>query len=208
MSAPAVNPIAERIYEEVLPITHEDESNGWALRHFINAWTESMVLIDSYVRDTDAGPGYSSVMEPETAPALFLDWLAQFVGKSFDGPVEDTVKRLQIRSMAGLRRGSIPAMVAAIRATLTDPVNGAVYLFERVGGDAYALSIATNTAQTPDPVATRAAAISQKPAGLVLNYSTVSGGDFNTLFATHSSFDDVYNTFVDFNEVMTNPEKQ
>jgi hypothetical protein len=113
MARPVVNPIAERIYEEIAPVTVFDEENDWALLHFIHAWTNAMMAVEEVARDTDEGPGWSSVLDPDRAPAMFLDFLSALVGsRGYKGEPDDH-KRIRINGMTGLRRGSSQAMRAA-----------------------------------------------------------------------------------------------
>jgi hypothetical protein len=57
-------------------------------------------------------------------------------------------------------------MQAAVAATLTG--SQSVSVLERVGGDPYALTVVVRTSETPDSAATLAAAMTQKPIGLIL----------------------------------------
>jgi hypothetical protein len=62
-------------------------------------------------------------------------------------------------------------MTAAIRRTLTG--TRYVFLKEREGSP-YRVTAVTRTAETPDVAATLAAALSQKPAGLILTLSSTA----------------------------------
>jgi hypothetical protein len=79
--------------------------------------------------------------------------------------------RRALREQNAKRRGTRRAMLDAVRDTLT----GARYanLLERVGGNAYALTLITRPSETPDAAATYAAALTQKPLGMALTHTLV-----------------------------------
>lgn len=201
MARPVVNPIAERMYREVSPLATRDEELGYPLLHFLHAWTQPMALIESYVRDTDDGPGYSRVMDPQTAPEEFLDWLGQFVGVRPTAGMVIEDRRARVEARTGLRRGSMPAIVAEGQLTLTEPRT--VYYLERPGGNAYQLRIATIEDQTPDPDATEAAFRLQKPIGIKLLYTVVPGvggmtwGEVATRYATWADVATAFDVWAD-----------
>lgn len=176
---PSLNPIAVRIYDEVSPIAYGDGLDGdtdYALAQFIEGWTQGMILIESIAKDTDDGPGWSSVMDPNTAPATFLDWLAQFAGVRFIMGESEISKRTRINAMEGLRRGGPDAIKAAVQRTLT---GGKQVLFnERQGGNAWKLGVATLTSETPSTADTLSAILSQKPAAITLDYTSASANSY------------------------------
>lgn len=214
MTVPAANnPVAARWYFELEPMMERQEwpeENRIALLRWLEAWSSSLAEVDLVVRDDQDEDleGWGRVMNPDLAPDNWLDWLAQFAGTRPPLGESAVAKRQRIKSMEGLRRGSRQAIESAVRLSL-QPVSSEelqVYFFERYGSP-WRLGISTMLSQTPDPSATLRAALSQKPAGLVLIYNTVTGGDFNSLTATHSDFNDITSTYIDFNEVATNPIK-
>lgn len=79
-----------------------------------------------------------------------------------------------IRRQGGKNRGTPDAMRSAIEDTLlgTTPY---VNILERVGGNAYALTVVTRPSETPDPDATYAAALAQKPLGMALTHTLTEG---------------------------------
>jgi hypothetical protein len=188
MARPVVNPIAERIYEEIAPVTVFDEENDWALLHFIHAWTNAMMAVEEVARDTDEGPGWSSVLDPDRAPAMFLDFLSALVGsRGYKGEPDDH-KRIRINGMTGLRRGSSQAMRAAAIRYLT----GSKYLvFHERAGSAWRLHIRTLDSETPDEAQVLSELQSQKPAGIVMTYDAVPGPTWDLLAAAYDSWDAV-----------------
>lgn len=187
MPRPVVNPIAERIYAEIEPVTYGDgDGNNWALLRFIHAWTQPMMILEEVVRDTDDGPGWSAIMDPDRAPAFFLQWLSQLIGSRPVAGETEAQARLRIAGMSGLRRGSAQAMRAAAERTLT----GTKYLIfnERYQGSAYRLAIRTLTSETPDPAQVEADLRAQKPAGIILDYAAVTGNSYDTILAAYNTY--------------------
>lgn len=198
---PVLNAVAARIYEELTPIAYGDADNEYALAQFVEAWTRPMILIDQIIRDTDAGPGWSTVLDPQTAPDLFLSWLAQFVGvRSVVGEANMSLRN-RIESMDGLRRGGPDSMRAAIQRTLTGTQT--VIFNERQGG-AWKLGIATFAVETPNSNDTLAAILAQKPAGITLTYITSTGPTYALVIVTYDTYQDVKDSFATYNGLKNN----
>lgn len=198
---PVLNPIAARVYEELAPITYGEAANGYALAHFVEAWTRPMLTIEEIVRDTDAGPGWSTVMNPATAPELFLTWLAQFVGARLIPGEDATSLRNRITAMDGLRRGGPDSMRAAIQRTLTGTKT---VIFNERQGSAWKLGVATFAIETPSVADTLAAILAQKPAGITLTYVTSTGATYALVVVTYDTYQDVKNSFLTYNGLRNN----
>lgn len=201
MARPVVNVIAERIYEEIAPVTLGDEENDWLLLHFIHAWTNSMMMIEDIARDTDEGPGWSKVMHPDTAPALFLNWLSMFVGsRPWQGETEEQA-RIRIKGMSGLRRGSAQAMRAIAQRWLMGEKH--VIFNERAAGSAYRLMIRTLQSETEDAYRIGVDLQEQKPAGIVMSYLQIEGITWDTVLAAWDTWDEVQSNYATWGHVMT-----
>lgn len=198
---PVLNPIAQSIYDEIAPIAYGDATNNYALAQFVEAWTRPMLVLQAIVHDTDTGPGWSTVMDPVTAPDLFLDWLSQFVGVRRVAGETTASKRARIEAMDGIRRGGPASMKAAIQRTLTGTKT---VLFNERQGSAWKLGIATFTTETPNSADTLAAILKQKPAGITLTYVTASGVTYALLVVVYDTYQDVKNTFLTYNGVKNN----
>lgn len=173
---------AERLYAALAPIALRDPDHGWALLILVNAIGGMFQEPEDLARDTPEGPGWSALMDLDRCPDMALPWLAQFVGvRPLPGSTEDE-QRLRIASTDGFKRGTPAAIRGAVEATLTG--NRIVYFRERDPNGAdppYTLEVVTLTAETPDPGATLAALLAQKPGGIVLTYRTVLGQDWQEL---------------------------
>jgi hypothetical protein len=178
---PTVVPLAEEIYAALGPLTAEDEVHGWPLLRFINAIAQAPQWTEDLVRDRDAGPGWSSVVDLERAPTEALAWLAQFVGVVIEPNLDSDSQRLRIKETAGFNRGTRAAIEGAARQFLTGSRTAIV--LER-DTSPYHLKVVTFEAETALPDRTAAALQAQKPAGLVLQYEVSSGATCGALKAT------------------------
>jgi hypothetical protein len=158
------------------------------------------------VRDRDDGtPGWSILWDPDLCPVLFLPFLARWYGISLDPGLSELQQREAIKQTAGYRDGTPGELIGVARKHLTDPVNGTVYLVERVGGDAYHTAVSTLASQTPDPAATERALMEKKIAGETLTYTTVTGGDYATFKAVHTDYADVHAQFATYADARADP---
>jgi hypothetical protein len=164
---PALPAVAQAWYDELAVSQPGDATRGWPLLILLGAFGHAFGPLHDLVRDTDAGPGWSQVMDPTRAPAWALPWLAQFAGVTIDAGLDDSAARRRITHPPRWERGTLRAMALAARPTLTGTAQ--VRVIERDGGP-YRLTAITRTDETVNPAATRAALRSQKPAGLILNH--------------------------------------
>jgi hypothetical protein len=198
------NNIARRVWAEVEPTTYKDEELGNPLLRFIEAWTKPLIPLDDIVRDdVEAGiAGYGKVMDPLTAPDSWLPWLARLTGTRLMEGEDVTHQRNRINGMEGLRRGSAQAMRSAATHSLTG--NKYVIFNERYQGSAYKLAIRTLASETPDPAAVLRDLMFQKPAGIILDYATVTGVTYNTILAARTSYTNVVNTYATYGQMLIN----
>ncbi len=140
------------------------------------------------VADSPTGvPGWARLFdELDTQPRRVLNWIGMFAGVDGKG-LTDEEFREEITVPSGLRRGTVPALKNAIRRTLTGERR--IVFRERFNpntdGDApYHLTVVTRTDETPAPAATRAAALTQKPAGLILHMVQSQGVTWEELEGT------------------------
>jgi len=206
MAAPTLTPVGERLYEALAPLAFADAEHGWALAIYCAASARMLDEVAALSRDTDDGrPGWTDVLDPDRAPEGWLPWLGAFVGVDIPDWLDEGAKRLRVRETAGFRRGSPEAIRGAARQLLTGQRR--VYLTERHGSP-YRYSVSTFASETPDAEAVERALVEQKPAGLVMAYFVITGGDFDTLTATHTDFDEVSSIFDTFDDVLADPARQ
>jgi hypothetical protein len=191
----APDSFAARLYAMLGPVAEQDPFAAWSLLILCNAIGGEYQLVEDWVRDTPDGPGWSLLLDLDRCPAEALPWLGQFVGvRLFPGstPAE---QRQRIASTAGFKRGTRDALIGAARATLTGAQT--VIFRERDGAAqghpaapdyAYYLTVTTYDSQTPNPAATLAALLAQKPGGIVLTYQHTTGQTYQQLHTNHASY--------------------
>lgn len=204
-SAPALESFAYTLYEGMEPVAWLDATVGWSLAFFCGALGTMFQEVQDLARDSPDGPGWSAVMDLDRCPDGWLPWLAQFVGVTVVPGSTPEEMRARIQSTDGFRRGTPAALEGAAQATLTG--NRIVYFRERDpnGVDPpYTLEVVTQTGETPDPDATLAALIAQKPAGIVLNYRLVQGQDWQELAQSGRTWRQVRDDFASWRDVRDN----
>jgi hypothetical protein len=193
---------AARLYAALAPLAYAEESTSWALLVYCNALGVMYQLIEDLVRDTSDGPGWSLLLDLDRCPDWALPWLGQFAGvRVISGSTPDQM-RARIASTDGFKRGTVAALMGAAQATLTGAK--AVVFRERdhdpadTPNYAYYLSVRTYADQTPNPSATLAALMTQKPAGIVLNYAAASGQDWQQVKNDYATWGDVKSHYTDW----------
>lgn len=163
MARPATTDLGEAVYARLGPVAAQDESLGWPLLTFVQALCEMGRQVEELVRGGEQA--YDPLLDVDLSPDWNLPYIGQFVGVRVTPGASPAQARAQIRGVGGFQRGTPAAMIAAVRATLT----GTQYvgLVER-DGDQDHITVTTRSAETPNPAATLAAALSQKAAGLIL----------------------------------------
>jgi len=202
-------PYQQQLYDALYPLAYDDANQGYDLFIYCGALARMCDQIETYARDTDDGkPGWSILLDVDRCPTEALGWLAQFVGVKLNPVLSDADQRARIRSTDGFKRGTIGAMVGAAQQFLTG--SKTVYVKERdssvssVLGGAYGLTILTLASETPDSAAVLAALQSQKPAGVILAYNTVTGMTWQLVNTTYASWNAVKTAFVTWNGVRNN----
>lgn len=179
---PVVSGSAEELFAAIAPISELDsDDTDWALLRLCDAPGRQLQDVEDLIRDTDAGPGWSSIVDVDRAPDTYLPWLAGLVGVRLVSGTAAGVQRDLIRAMPGFGRGTPGAIRAAIAPLLTGTQT--ISIMERDGG-AYRLTVQTYTSETPDPAAVEAALIAAKPAGIILTYRVIAGVTIDELTGT------------------------
>jgi hypothetical protein len=177
------------LYERLYPHTLEDEENGWQLLKFCEALAGGLFEhVRSYVMDNDDFQGWEMVFNVDACPAEALPYLAQFVGVRFEDGLTAQQQREKIKDRPAFRRGTPASMEAAARLHLTG--GQFVFMEERFEGKAYRLLIRTFISETPDEERTRADILTQKPAGIVLDYEAVGMKVYAELLSEYPTYAD------------------
>lgn len=138
------------------------------------------------------------MFDPDLAPASILAWMAQFVGARYPGDATEDQIRTAIRVHENWQRGRPAAIKAALAAELTGTKT--IIFSERSGG-AYRLQIRTLTSETPSIERARQAILSQKPAGLVLDYDVQAGIAYSDMDSGYDSYGDIDATGDTYEEI-------
>lgn len=163
----------------------------------LNVLTDAIGLMYEQVQEIVVDGDQEGWTVPLTlSKAKALDWLGQFLGVRREPRLTDAEMRVAIDDVAGFRRGTPDSLRGAAWRTLTG--NRTVNFYERVGGDAYALTVITYTSETPDPTATEAAIRALKPAGIVLTYLCVDGLTYQQLLADFTDYADLESSLADY----------
>jgi hypothetical protein len=93
---------------------------------------------------------------------------------------------------------------ASVTATDGDPADAAAYIIERHGSP-YDLTVATLTAETPEPTLAFRALLEQKPAGLKLTHVVVDGGIYTVLLGAHANYAELVTDFANYDAARANP---
>lgn len=190
MSQPDVSPTALDLYDSLGAYRQGDEDTGWQLllacEAIATAFTEPIAEL---VAERDGRVPWEILFDPENCPVAYLPYLAQFTGSTLTSSMSEAEMRAAIVLPEGFRRGTPDALIAAVKRTLTG--GQTVHLDERWGGEAYQLRVRTLASETPDPAATEAAILTQKPIGIVLTYGAITGQDWADLAADHATWADV-----------------
>lgn len=200
MPAPTLDSFAADLYEKLYPLAYDDAAQGYALAHLCAAIGTMFQTVEDYARDSFAGdPGWSILMDVDRAPPEALGWLGQLAGVRLRSGLDDASKRAAIQALGGMNRGTVESIIGAAQQYLTGTKH--VYVDERSGGNAYQLSMATRTSETPDSAAVLSAILEQKPGGIVLTYATVPGQTYGELKATRTDYLAVKTAYATYNDV-------
>lgn len=175
-------------------MTFMDEEENEDLKAYLGALGSMHEPSETAVRGTEDGaPPFSIMFDPDNAPDDALAWLAQFVGVELEkkNVNEDDFyyflrQRQRIKDHLGFARGSAAAMRATAALYLT---GGRQVIFRERDGSAYHLTIVTRTAETPDAARVERELLKIKPAGLTLDYHTITGTDWAEVATTYASWD-------------------
>jgi|SRR5215472_5234477 len=132
-------------------------------------------VVQDWSSDTDdvpSKPGYSILVDANRVPDVAIPWLAQFVGTPITTGMPPAQQRTQLTGLGTWKRGTVAALQAAPLPFLTG--SKTVIVKER-DTDPYHLQVMTYANETPNSATVLAALLTQKPAGLVMNYVVFSG---------------------------------
>jgi hypothetical protein len=199
--------IGDRLLLQLQPYTIEDAANDNALATFLQAIGQMYEDVNNWADDdADGNVGWSILLDINRVPSVALPWLAQFVGATINPSFTDAQQRQQILNVQGWARGSVAALMNAALPYLTDTKT--IIFRERDAAasptlPAYGLTILTKTSETPNSAAVLAALLAVKPAGIILNYQTVTGWDYQGLFSSEATYTALFGAFLTYQGVLS-----
>lgn len=199
---PDPGPLLERLYSR-LPDHYraQDESADYPLYRWLagicaeGGAVEALMDRIDYVSPNDGGVvgDTSDLVDPGTADAAWLPWLAQLVGVALSPGLSETQKRDAIRyASAGWRAGTKASVADAAKSELTGTKYAQVYdhtVSTPGDGTMWDVLIVTRTEETPDVSAVLAAVEKRgaKPAGVVLHHRAYAAS-WDTVEATYPTW--------------------
>lgn len=206
-------PFQEELYAALAPLADQDAASAWALLLYVGGIASMFDQIETYARDDLSDPaaprpGWAIIMDADRCPPEALPWLAQFVGVDDRPALADVQRRAWIKGTGGMKRGTPSSLVAAAKQYLTG--SQTVILKERdpsvasAFGGAYGLTVLTYTSETPDTNAVLNALLAQKPAGIILAYSTVTGWTYLTERTTYTTYTALRSAFATYTGLRNN----
>lgn len=174
MPEPSASPAARELYGALEPaFTQGDSERDWlALRICMALVAGKLDLLWSYLIDDETNlPAWAVVLDPETAPAEALPYLAQFSGAILTPEMDEEARRNAIQTPEAFSRGRLASIEAVVKRRLTG--TKAVIVTERYTGSAWKVRVETVEAETPDEAGLIADLERfQKPIGILLFFNT------------------------------------
>jgi hypothetical protein len=201
---PTLTDTGQRLYDSLGPLMTKDAANGYA-GQIISGALATMVDQSAYfARGVEGEPG-AVLFDVNNVDASWLPWLSQFVGDSsaVQNATDAATQRALIKTPANFTRGRPSTFVAVAQPTLTGTKT--VIVNQNTGSNPWTLTIATYTSETPNPSVTKNAILSVMPAWLVPTITTVNGGDYATLAASHSTYTLMEAAHTSYTDVHANP---
>lgn len=151
MPLPTMGALSSDVYQQIRLMVPEDEALGYPFANYIAAMLGPGELVESWVRDTDDGPGWGILVDLDRAPEVALPWLAQAKGVVLPPGLLPSQWRDYIRQARGMRRGSLASLIDAAKLHLTGPeADKVVRVLNRTGPTAWDITVITRTGQMPE----------------------------------------------------------
>lgn len=177
----------------LLPDYMRDADVSGVLRAYVGGAAVGLDRAAAFLAMVDPATSVSGTCEPvnpAAAPRAWLPWLGWLLGIDVSA-IPDAEVRATIAAATGAhRRGSVGAIKSAVQRTLTGGRSCRVH-YNLSGTEPYLITVVTVAAQTPDPAASLAAALTEKPAGIDLLLEVVTGSTWDELAGAYPTWNDV-----------------
>lgn len=175
---PEHTPFGQRLRDRTQPLALDDAEHGFAHAYLSEALSRPYLELQEVFDPEGDIPPVAPLLDPYLCPDWALPWLAQFVGLRLPVGMSADDARIVIAKASGFARGTPAAIKAAAGLYLTGTKS---VQFRERNGSAYALEVVTFTGETPDPAATQAAILAQKPGGIILSYRVIDSWDYQLM---------------------------
>lgn len=155
-------------------LTRHDPDHRWALATLLGVLVDP--LDDAHLL---ARAGWVGVLDPATAPQVWLWWLAQAAGVVIPEGTDLDMARLMVAHPVGWLSGTPQALRTAVAGALTG--SRTVRIVEHVDGDPFKVAVTVFKDETPDESAVWQAAERAVEAGIQVNVQVKAGWTFGEL---------------------------
>jgi len=213
LPVPYPNSIGDEACEDFLPIREKYGDPQNTLCIYLHGLGYMLKQVDDIAKDGPNGePGWSQIFDLERAKTEWLPWIGQLVGYKVPPKPDSQTdaeyhakQKERIITRSAYRRGTTELLLEVIQEHLGG--SRRVIIEERYGGDPYAIKVWVFEAEILTSIEEiKAAALAQKMAGLIMEFSTLdTTGDYNLLRASSTLYTDVTVTHPDYQSVVSDP---
>lgn len=202
---PPYSPLGERLRERTQPLAPDDDLYDYAHAKLCEGMMLPFGQLAELVDPPDPYVPWEILFNVNLCPYWALPWLGQVVGVRVPKTLSEADMRTMIESLGAFARGSPDALEAAAGFGLTG--NKTVLFRERDAGDAYRLEIVTLASETPDANLVHDLILSQKPGGIVLDFHTITGWDYQQMKTAYVGkvYSDVKTTYPTYADLKGGP---
>lgn len=162
----------EVVYEALGFHREDDPDTGYQLRSAVKALCASYQDIYSLLREREDQPApFALMLDPDKAPAGWLEFLAQWVGVIPTPDMTETQLRAEIKQPTGWRRGQTASIKLAAQRELTGTKKAIIRPNEPERGWLFVRTLAS---ETPSPERVKATVRAATPAWLRLDYEAMA----------------------------------
>lgn len=206
------NAIGDEAFGDFFPLVERYGDPSQVLETYLKGLGNMLKQIDDIAKDgSDDEPGWSQIFDLKKAKTEWLPWMGQLVGYPVPArpsgqtlEAYDAAQRERIITRSAYRRGTIALLVEVVQEQLSG--SKSVIIHERNGGDPYVIKVWVFASQIATSEAeVRRAALDQKVAGLIMDFSVLSGLDYNTLNASNLNYAEVGVDHPDYESVLMDP---
>lgn len=203
--------IGSELYSDLQPIVDTWGDPNDDLRVLCNALGLMIEPIDDIAKDGDNGePGWSQALDLQRAKDEWLPWLGQWVGYAVPQKATSETQaawsareRGRIVSRAKNRR----ATVALLREVIQEQLTGTkTVIIQERSADANTINVYVYNSEIATTSAlVQAAALAAKAAGLIMNFTVLTGANYSLLQASNATYAVMTGKHANYNSVLTNP---